>query len=122
MQNQVCRSAAETRRSDPSGGRASGFADVHLTGAAAVGGGRDDVLRGGRLAGRLRLQLFARSLGCVLGLHRLFGLQLGLTVRDHVVRLQGPRRELYRTLPTPSATMSNDEKYENLTLHLGDAI
>lgn len=118
MQNQVCRSAAETRRSDPS----SGFADVHLTGAAAVGGGRDDVLRGGRLAGRLLLQLFARSLGIALGLHRLFGLQLGLAVRDHVVRLQGPRRELHRMLATPPATMSNDEKYENLTLHLGDAI
>lgn len=88
MQNQVCRPAAETRRSGPSGGRASGFADVHLTGAAAVGGGRDDVLRGGRLARRLLLQLFARSLGRVLGLHRLFGLQLGLAVRDHVVRLQ----------------------------------
>lgn len=84
MQNLVRTSAAETCST-------SGFADVHLTGAAAVGGGGDDVLRGGWLAGWLLLQLFAGVLGRVLGLHRLFGLQLGLTVRDHVVRLQGPR-------------------------------
>lgn len=93
MHNQVCKSAAETWRGTPTAsGRMLGFADVHLTGAAAVGGGRDDVLRGGWLAGSLLLQRFAGSLGCVLGLHRLFGLQLGLTVRDHVVRLQRPNK------------------------------
>lgn len=81
MQNPVCKFAAEIRRT-------SGFADVHLTGAAAIGSGRDDVLRCGWLVGRLLLQLFAGSLGCALGLLRLFGLQLGLTVRDHVVGLQ----------------------------------
>lgn len=65
---------------------------MHLAGTAAIGGGGDDVLRGGWLAGSLLLQLFAGGVGSVLGLHRLFGLQLGLTVGDHVVRLQRPRQ------------------------------
>lgn len=71
----------------PPTGRTLGFADVHLAGAAAVGGGRDDVLRGSWLAGSLLLQLFTGWLDRVLGLTRLFGLQLGLTVGDYVVRL-----------------------------------
>lgn len=103
MQNLVRQSAADTRRSDTLGwgwGCTLGFADVHLAGAAAVGGGRDDVLRGCWLAGCLLLQLFAGGLGRVLGLRRLFGVQLGLTVRDHVVRLQGPRGEEKPTRPT----------------------
>lgn len=100
------------RHGDPTPlGRTLGFADVHLTGAAAVGGGRDDVLRGGWLAGCLLLQLFTGGLGHVLGLHRLFGLQLGLTVRDHIVRLQRPRE----TDPPNQPSLSNDEKQENLT-------
>ena len=65
----------------------SGFCDVNFTSAAAIGGCGDDVLRGGLLIGRLLLQMFSVTLGCVLR-SRLFGLQLSLTLRDNVVCLQ----------------------------------
>lgn len=66
----------------------SGFGDVNFTGATAVGGRCcDDVLRGGLLIVRLLLQMFHVGLGRVLR-DSLFGLQLGLTLRDNVVCLQ----------------------------------
>ena len=60
---------------------------MNFTGAAAVGGRGDDVLRGGLLIGRLLLQMFAVSLGCALR-DGLFGVQLSLTLGDNVVCLQ----------------------------------
>lgn len=59
---------------------------MDLAGAPAVGGGGDDVLRGGRLAGGLLVQVVALVLGC--GLRgRLLRLQLRLTLGDDVMRL-----------------------------------
>lgn len=60
---------------------------MNFTGAAAIGGGGDDVLRGGLLIGRLLLQMFAVRLGRALR-NSLLGLQLGLTLRDNIVCLQ----------------------------------
>ena len=67
----------------------SGFRDVDFTGAAAVGRRGDDVLGGALGVGGLLLllQLLGVGLRRALG-NRLFGLQLGLTLGDHVVRLQ----------------------------------
>lgn len=65
----------------------SRFGDVNFAGAAAVGGGCDDVLSGGWLTGRLLLQVFGVGLRRVLS-DVLLGVQFGLTLRDHVVRLQ----------------------------------
>lgn len=59
---------------------------MNFTGAAPVGGGCDNVLSGGWLTGRLFLQMFSVGLRRVLG-NILLRLQLGLTLRDHVVRL-----------------------------------
>lgn len=68
-------------------GSGSGLGDVDLAGAAAGGGGGDDVLRGGRLTGGLLVQVFGLVLGCALRV-RLLRLQLALTLRDDVVRLE----------------------------------
>ena len=65
----------------------SGLRDVDLTGAAPIGRGGDDVLRGGLLTGGLLLQMFGVGLGRGLR-DALFRLQLGLTLGDDVVRLQ----------------------------------
>lgn len=59
---------------------------MDLAGATPIGGGGDDVLRGGLL------QVFARVWTRADGTRR-FGVQLRLTFRDDVVRLEGPRRE-----------------------------
>lgn len=59
---------------------------MNFTRAAAVGGRCDNVLSGGCLTGRLFLQMFSMGLRRVLG-NILLGLQFGLTLRDHVVRL-----------------------------------
>lgn len=59
---------------------------MNFTRAAAVGGGRDNVLSGGCLTARLLLQMFSVSLRRVLR-NILLRLQFGLTLRDHVVRL-----------------------------------
>lgn len=60
---------------------------MNFTRAVAVGGRCDDVLSGGGLTGRLLLQMFSVGLRRVLS-NVLLGLQFGLTLRDHVVRLQ----------------------------------
>lgn len=60
---------------------------MDLAGAAAVGGGGDDVLRGGRLTGGLLVQVFGLVLGCALR-GRLLRLQLALTLGDDVVGLE----------------------------------
>lgn len=63
---------------------------MNFTRAAAVGGGRDDVLSGGWLTARLLLQMFSVGLRRVLR-DVLLGLQFGLTLRDHVVCLPGTK-------------------------------
>lgn len=68
-------------------GSSSGLGDMDLAGAAAVGGGGDDVLRGGRLTGGLLVQVFRLVLGCALR-GRLLRLQLALTLGDDVVGLE----------------------------------
>ena len=78
---------------------------MNFTGPAAVGRRGDDVLRGALRVGRLLLllQLLAVGLRRALG-KGLLGLQLGLTLRDHVVRLQGRDREHFclHTMPPHS--------------------
>ena len=72
----------------------SGFGDVDFTGAAAVGRRGDDVLGGALgVGGLLLLQLLSVGLRRALG-NRLFGLQLGLTLGDHVVRLQDGKENI----------------------------
>lgn len=68
----------------------SRFRDMNFTRAAAVGGGRDDVLSGGWLTGRLLLQMFSVGLRRVLR-YVLLRLQFGLALRDHIVRLPGTK-------------------------------
>lgn len=60
---------------------------MNFTSTAAVGGCGDDVLRGALLIARLLLQMFGVALGCVRR-SRLFGVQLGLTLRDNIMCLQ----------------------------------
>lgn len=60
---------------------------MNFTRAAAIGGRCDDVLSGGRLTGRLFLQVFSVGLRRVLS-NVLLRLQFCLTLRDHVVCLQ----------------------------------
>lgn len=63
---------------------------MHLAGAAAVGGGGDDVLRCGRLTGGLLVQTFVLVLGGGLRAH-LLRLQVALTLGDNIVCLTGRR-------------------------------
>lgn len=78
MQDEVCESSSLY---------SSGFCNVNLTSAAAIGRCSNNVLCGSLLIGRLLLQVFSVGLGCALR-SSLFCLQLSLTLRDHIVCLQ----------------------------------
>lgn len=82
---------------------------MNFTRAAAVGGGRDDVLSGGWLTARLLLQMFSVGLRRVLR-DVLLRLQFGLALRDHIVRLPGNK-----TVPVRCICKKTDKKAKIVT-------